>query len=92
MDNKDDKLTSYQLDSHTNMAAVGRHTTVTNRSEKSADVRPFSKNCSQMTAVLTVDVAVAYDCPYTLKTYIMVVDNALNVPSTNHNLVPPFIL
>ena len=45
-----------------------------------------------MTAVPIVDATVAYDCPYTLKTYILVVKNALNVPSMSHNLVPPFIL
>ena len=45
-----------------------------------------------MTAVPIVDAAVAYDCPYKLKTYILVVNNALQVPSMNHNLVSPFIL
>ena len=92
VDDKDDEMTSTQLNSHVNMAVVGRHSTVINRSGKSADVRPFSEDCSQMAAVPIVDVAVAYDCPYILKTYIMVVKSALHVPSMNHNLVPPFIL
>ena len=55
MDDKDDEMNSTQLDSHANMAVVGRHATVINRSVKSADVRPFSKDCSQMTAVPIVD-------------------------------------
>ena len=92
MEDKDDKMTSTELDSHTNIAVVGRHTTVINRSGKSADVRSFSKDCSQMTAFPIVDAAVAYDCPYTLKTYILVIKNALHVPSMNHNFVPTFIL
>ena len=44
-----------------------------------------------MTAVPIVDAAVAYEFQYTLKTCILVVKNALNVPSMNHNLAPPFI-
>ena len=74
------------------MAVVGHHATVINRSWKTTNVRPFSKDCYQITAVPIVDEAVAHDCPYTLKTYIMVVNNALRVPSMNHNLAPPFIL
>ena len=45
-----------------------------------------------MTAVPIVDAAVAYEFQYTLKTCILVVKNALDVPSMNHNLAPPFIL
>ena len=73
VDDKDDKMTSTQLDSHVNMAVVGCHSTVINRSGKSADVRPFSKDCSQISAVPIFDAAVAYYLPYTLKTYILVV-------------------
>ena len=61
VDDEDDKMTSTQLESHTNIAIVGCHATVTNRSGKSADVWPFSKDCSQMTAVPIFDAAVAYD-------------------------------
>ena len=39
-----------------------------------------------------VDAAVQYDCPYTGKTHILVIRNALHVPSMKHNLLPPFIL
>ena len=46
VEDKDEKMTSNQLDSHANMAVVGRHDTIINRSGKSADVWPFSKDCS----------------------------------------------
>ena len=32
------------------------------------------------------------DCPYFLRTYILVIRNELHVPWMNHNLLPPFIL
>jgi hypothetical protein len=39
-----------------------------------------------------VDAAVQYDCPYDSQSYILVIQNALHVPSMRNNLLPPFIL
>ena len=74
------------------MTVAGRHATVINKSGKSADLRPFSKDCSKIIAVSIVDVAIAYDCPYSGITYILIIKNALYIPSMNHNLVHPFIM
>ena len=52
-----------QLDSHANMVVVGQQATVFGRSGRSADVRPFSSDCSKLESVPIVDAAVAYDCP-----------------------------
>ena len=41
----DNHETLTQLDSHANMAVAGEHATVFGHSGKSADVRPFSKDC-----------------------------------------------
>ena len=84
--------TSTQLDSHANMAVVGDHATVFSRSGRKADVKPFSSDCSKLESVPIVDAAVAYDCPRSMKTYILAFRNALYVPSMNHNLTPPFVM
>ena len=39
-----------------------------------------------------VDAVVAYDCPYTGNTYILLMRNELYIASIKHNLIPPFIL
>ncbi len=83
---------STQLDSHVNMVVVGGHTSVFGCSGKSANVWPFSSDYSKLESVPIVDAAVAYDCPYTMKTYILVGKNALHVPSMEHNLILPFIM
>ena len=89
---KDDEISTTQLDSHANMVVVGNNATIFSNSGKSADVRPFSSECSKMESVPIVDAAIAYDCPYTLKTYLITVRNALHVPSMEHNLIPLFIM
>ncbi len=55
-------------------------------------MRLFPSEWSKLEAVSIVDTTVAYYCPYTMKTYILAVKNALHVPSMERNLVPPFIL
>ena len=42
--------------------------------------------------VTIVDGALAYDCPYSRQTYILIVRNALHIPSMENNLIPPFIM
>ena len=74
------------------MVVVGSHATVFGHLGKSADVRPLSNDCSKLESVPIVDAAVAYDCPYTMKTFILTVRNALYVPSMTHNLIPPFVM
>ena len=38
------------------------------------------------------DVAMAYDCPYLGRTYVLIMRNALLIPSMDHNLLPPFLI
>ena len=45
-----------------------------------------------MSKVPIVDAAVAYDCPFSGQTILMVARNAMYVESMDHNLVPPFIM
>ena len=73
----DDENTSTHLDSHANMTVAGRHATVINKSGKSDYVRPFSKDCSKMIAVPIVGVAIAYDCPYSGITYILIIKKCI---------------
>ena len=88
----DSDVTTTQLDSHANMIVVGSQATVFGNSGRTADVKPFSNDYSKLQSVPIVDAALAYNCPYTMKTYILTVRNALHVESMHHNLIPPFIL
>ena len=73
-------------------AVLGNNASVINQTGKFAVVRSFSGVLFRMESVLNIDAAVAYDCPYTLRTRILLVRNALYVPSMQHNLIPPFLM
>ena len=58
---------------------------------KIADVSPFMPDYKSM-EIPIVDAAIQYEDPYDGKEYILVIRNALYVPSMKNNLPPPFIL
>ena len=89
---KDDKHNSTtELDSHANMAVVGSQATVFHTG-RTVDVRSFSYEVDKLESVPIVDATLAYDCPKILNTYLLIVKNALHIPSMQHNLIPPFIM
>ena len=81
-----------ELDSHANMPVAGCGTTVISSTGRHATVTPFSGTLPSMDKVEIVDVAMAYDDPITTRTSILVMRNALYIPSMGHNLIPPFIM
>jgi hypothetical protein len=85
-------LHATKLDSHANMAVAGSDSTVIATSGCHATVTPFSSNLPMMDMVEIGDVAIAYDDPISLQTYLLVMRNALLIPTMNHNLTPPFLI
>ena len=86
------KLSTTEMDSHANMVVVGSNATEIQDTGRFADVNDFANDVGQMKRVPFKDMKIAYDCPYQKKTYLLIMNNALNVPSMNHNLIPPLIL
>lgn len=89
---QDDFESRTDLDSHANMVVFGKNAIVINNSGRHAEVSGFSPELKSLSKVPIVDAAIAYDCPFTMKTYILIARNALHVPSMDHNLIPPFIM
>ena len=81
-----------ELDSHANMPVAGSGTTVISTTGRHATVTPFSATLPVMEKVEIVDVAMAFDDPISTQTYILIMRNALHIPSMGHNLLPPFML
>ena len=81
-----------ELDSHANMIVLGKECFIFESTGKTCNVQPFSDELGVASDVPIVDAALAYDCPFTNYTYILIVRNALHIASMNHNLIPPFIM
>ena len=80
-----------EFDSHANMPLVGCEAYIIADSGKRPTVYPYSPEYPPKELAI-VDAGLQYDCPYSGKSYILVVRNAISVPSMRHNLVPPFIM
>jgi hypothetical protein len=89
-DDEMDMISRTDLDSHANMPVVGRNAYIISSSGRFAEVNAFTPDYDAMT-IQIVDAAIQYDCPYTGDSYILVIRNALHVPSME-NLIPPFIM
>jgi len=74
------------------MAVAGQDCTIIAESDHHANVTPFSSDLPVMEKDEIGDVAVAYDNPYSLETYLLMMRNVLLIPSMDHNLLPPFLV
>ena len=77
---------------HANMVVVDANATKIQDTRRYADVNDFANDVGQMKRVLIKDMAIAYDCPYQRRTFLLIIKNVLYVPPMNHNLIPPLIL
>ena len=81
-----------ELDLHANMVVIGAQGTIIQKTGKYADINGFSSDVGKMSRVPIVDAVLAYDCPISGQTILLVARNALFVQSMNHNLISPFIM
>ena len=82
-----------ELDSHKNTALVGKDCYIFDHvNERTCDIEPFDPSVGKKSKVTIVDTAIIYGCPYTHKSYLLVIKNALDVSTLTHNLLSPFIL
>ena len=81
-----------ELDSHANMMVVGKNAFVFESTGRTCNAKPFSEDLGLIKNIPIVDAAIAYDCPYTHVCYILLLRNALYLPSLEHNLLVPFIM
>ena len=62
------------------MVVLGKHAFIFESTGRTCNVKPFDASLGLATNVPIVDGALAYDCPVTNMTYILIVRNALHLP------------
>ena len=80
-----------ELDSHANMPVVGKEALIVEQSGKTVEVSPFTPDYKPI-KVEVVNAVMQYDSPLDGREYMLVIQNALYVPSMSNNLIPPFIM
>ena len=80
-----------ELDSHANMVVLGKNCFIFEKTGRTCDVSGFSPTLDSVTLPI-VDAVIVYDCPVTLKSYLLMVRNALYVKEMEINLIPPFLM
>ena len=85
-------ISKAELDSHANMVVLGNNCFIFESTGKTCNVEPFSSDLGIASNIPVVDAAIAYDCPSTYETYILIIRNALHMVKMNHHLIPPFIM
>ena len=73
-------VSNTELDYHANMVVFGNEAFVFSHSGQSSNIRAFTEEFQALPEVPIVYAVIAYDFPYSGKTYLLVVSNALCVP------------
>ena len=73
------------------MVVVGKDCFIFESTGKTCNVEPFTADLGVATNIPIVDADLAYDCPFTHETYILIIRNALYIDSMKHNLIPPLL-
>ena len=76
-----------ELDSHADTSAFGGTCLVLQETGRTVNVEGFGEALGQLSDVPIVTVAVAYDCPVTFKTFILIFHESLYIPSMTTHLV-----
>ena len=79
------------IDSHANVPVVGSKAVVLSGTGKIVEVSAYLPDLPKKQIPL-VDAAILYECEVTGASYILIIMNALHVPSMTSNLIPPFVM
>ena len=78
---------SSELDSHAKIIVIGSKDPIIQATGQWAELKDFSEKVLILENVPIIDDIIAYNCPYSMTTYLMVTKNALHVPIMRNNLI-----
>ena len=87
----DSAISRTDLDTHANMAVDGSNSVILADTGKRCQVAPFTPEYEALQEVPIVDAVVLYESLLTGEMHLLLIRNALSVPTMSHNLIPPFL-
>ena len=81
-----------ELDSHADSPVLGKGAIIVRKTDRTVSVKGFADEIGNPISVPVVDGLVAYDCEYSGETRLLIIRNALHLPSMNNHLIPPFMM
>ena len=81
-----------ELDSHADSPVVGKNAMILYKIEMTVNVTPLSDDFGMMPELPVVHAAVAYFCPITGNSTILIINNMLYIRDMEHNLLPPIMM
>ena len=90
--NDDGNAGKLELDSHADSPVLGEGAKVVKQTGRVVSVRGFSDELGHPIRVQVVDGILKYECDVTGKEYILIIRNALHMPSLKNHLIPPFMM
>ena len=81
-----------RLDSHAVSCVVGYNSHIHQDSGKRINISAFTAAVGKLKDIPIVDAMILYECPYTSKSIILVINNALYVKENRDNLITPFLV
>ena len=74
------------------MVVLGSEAFIFESTSRTCNVMPFDPNLGVSNNIPIVDGAIAYECPYTGESVVLILRNALHMPHLKHNIIAPFIM
>ena len=90
--NMNNSISRTDLDSHTNMVVLGKHSHVGDNTGKIAQISPFTLDYKSMENISIASGSITYEHPYSEESYVMICHNTLHIPSMLNILTHPFIM
>ena len=87
-----DPCNKTRLDSHAVSCVVGYNCHIHSDSGKRINISAFTSAVGKLKDIPIVDAMILYECPYTSRSIILVINNALYVKQNEDNLITPFLV
>ena len=82
----------FEMDSHADSPVVGKQEYIFEYTGRTVSGSGFTNTIGKPMLVDVVNALVAYDCDQSGKSYLLLINNALLVPSVNGCLINPFLM